>query len=459
MRHRVHPLSPLLKSFATIAAVTAFAVANQWQLAVAVVTQLYDWAWLGLLVGTGAVAIIIGLIAFFSWLSWRYTFYELTDDEVRYGSGWLLRSRRAARLDRVQAVDINQPLLARIFGLAEIVIETAGGSDSHFTIKYLTPPQCEQFRADVLGEVEKLDTELAHSLYDGDSSTAPLDSGAHMSSRMPEAKTIFGPVDVGRLIASVAIGPGLFVGIALILLAVVSALFTDLIVEILSGVTITTLIVIGSFAVGLFGVLNQSWDFTLKVSSESRRLAITAGLLSTRAQTIPIDRIHGFKVVQPLWWRPWRWSRADVSVAGYGLDSAQSNNTLVPVAPAAETDTIVDYLMTEIAGPASTDDLLGSWQTPRTAWWLSPIDWKFQKVQATKRGLLVTKGRFWHTRFMVSWQRIQGHTLTISPLKKAAGVANVRIDMVPGAVTPVATELKLDDAYQLAALIQEHKAV
>ena len=88
---------------------------------------------------------------------------------------------------------------------------------------------------------------------------------------------------------------------------------------------------IGSFAVGLFGVLNQSWDFTLKVSSESRRLAITAGLLSTRAQTIPIDRIHGFKVVQPLWWRPWRWSRADVSVAGYGLDSAQSNNTLVPL--------------------------------------------------------------------------------------------------------------------------------
>lgn len=60
---------------------------------------------------------------------------------------------------------------------------------------------------------------------------------------------------------------------------------------------------------------------------------------------------------------------------------------------------------------------------------------------------------------MVPWQRIQGHTLTISPLKKAAGVANVRIDMVPGAVTPVATELKLDDAYQLAALIQEHKAV
>ncbi|MBS5167900.1 PH domain-containing protein, partial [Corynebacterium sp.] len=172
----------------------AFAVANQWQLAVAVVTQLYDWAWLGLLVGTGAVAIIIGLIAFFSWLSWRYTFYELTDDEVRYGSGWLLRSRRAARLDRVQAVDINQPLLARIFGLAEIVIETAGGSDSHFTIKYLTPPQCEQFRADVLGEVEKLDTELAHSLYDGDSPAAAQDSSAHMSSRMSDAKTIFGPV-------------------------------------------------------------------------------------------------------------------------------------------------------------------------------------------------------------------------------------------------------------------------
>ncbi|EEB62907.1 hypothetical protein [Corynebacterium amycolatum] len=60
---------------------------------------------------------------------------------------------------------------------------------------------------------------------------------------------------------------------------------------------------------------------------------------------------------------------------------------------------------------------------------------------------------------MVPWQRIQGHTLTISPLKKAAGVANVRIDMVPGTVTPVATELKLDDAYHLADIIEEHKVV
>lgn len=149
----------------------------------------------------------------------------------------------------------------------------------------------------MLGEVEKLDTELVHSSYDGDSSAVAQDSDTHMSPRTSDAKTIFGPVDVGRLVVSMAVGFGLFVSLTLSLLAVVSVLSTDLIAEILNGVTITTLIVTGSFTVDPFGVLNQSRDSILKMSSESRRLAVTIGLLSTHVRTISTDRIHGFKVV------------------------------------------------------------------------------------------------------------------------------------------------------------------
>lgn len=86
MRHGVHPLFPLLESSIIVAAVTAFVVANQWQLAIAVVTQLHSWAWLGLLIGTGTVAITIDLTTFFSWLSWRCMFHELTDDKICHGS-------------------------------------------------------------------------------------------------------------------------------------------------------------------------------------------------------------------------------------------------------------------------------------------------------------------------------------------------------------------------------------
>jgi putative membrane protein len=474
MRHKVHPLTPLLKSFAAIAAIVAFGFANLWQLVTEVGTLLYEMAWVGFAIGVGIAVVAIVVIAFFSWLSWRFTFYELTDDEVRYGSGWLIRSRRAARLDRVQAVDINRPLLPRIFGLAEIVIETAGGKDSHFKIQYLTPEQCDEFRAEVLKEVENLDTELSRELYgqadaagqagatgqtDPSHPAATANAGAPGLRPAADTRTIFGPIEVGQLAASVIVGPALFIIPAIIVIAIVAGIFPDFVLEILTGITVTTLIIVITFAFGLFGVLNQSWDFTLKTSSISRRLSITAGLLSTRAQTIPIDRVHGIKVVQPLWWRHWKWSRAEVSVAGYDVGDSAGHNTLVPVAGNDQLRGITEYLMTEIAGVAPQDDLLGTWETPRAAWWLSPIDWKYQKVEARHRGLLVTKGRFWHTQYIVPWQRIQGHTLSINPFEKAAGVGNVTIDMVPGAVTPVAAQLKLADAYELAGVIEKHKVV
>src|SRR5699024_5670466 len=100
-----------------------------------VVAELGVWP---LVVAVVGLLVLLGLIALGNWVSWRYRFYEITADEVRIGSGWIARSRRTARLDRVQAVDINQPLLARLVGLGELKVETAGGSDSDLTIKFLT---------------------------------------------------------------------------------------------------------------------------------------------------------------------------------------------------------------------------------------------------------------------------------------------------------------------------------
>lgn len=169
-RRRVHPLTPALKSFTLLAAVLAWVAFNMWQAIADFGALLSDWALAGVAVAIGIVVLAIIVIALLAWVSWRYIFYELTDQEVLYGSGWIIRSRRNARLDRVQAVDINQPLLPRLFGLAEIVIETAGGKDSHFKVQYLTHDECVRFRAEVLAEVEKLDTGLASG------QTAPTDA-------------------------------------------------------------------------------------------------------------------------------------------------------------------------------------------------------------------------------------------------------------------------------------------
>ena len=69
----------------------------------------------------------VGLVGgVWAWLSWRMTRYAYDRDAVYVHSGILFRQQRKVRLDRLQAVDIVKPLLARFFGLAELKLSVAG---------------------------------------------------------------------------------------------------------------------------------------------------------------------------------------------------------------------------------------------------------------------------------------------------------------------------------------------
>ena len=66
------------------------------------------------------------------------------------GGPVLFRQQRRARLDRLQAVDVVQPLFARLAGLARITLEVAGGSGSAVTLSYLTETQATSLRNHLL---------------------------------------------------------------------------------------------------------------------------------------------------------------------------------------------------------------------------------------------------------------------------------------------------------------------
>ena len=70
-------------------------------------------------------------------LSWYFTRYQVAEGYVRLNTGFLFKQQRQARLDRVQAIDIVQPLLARIFGLAELKFEVADAGESAVRLAYL----------------------------------------------------------------------------------------------------------------------------------------------------------------------------------------------------------------------------------------------------------------------------------------------------------------------------------
>ena len=78
------------------------------------------------------------------------TRFAVTDEAVHLRTGILFRQQRQARLDRLQAVDVVQPLLARLVGLAELKLEVAGGSGSAVSLAFLREADAEALRAELL---------------------------------------------------------------------------------------------------------------------------------------------------------------------------------------------------------------------------------------------------------------------------------------------------------------------
>ncbi|MFC3849960.1 PH domain-containing protein [Corynebacterium hansenii] len=303
-RRRVHPLTPLLagaRALAAIIAIIAFNVVQQATFAgdlIELATGTGPLLWLS---ATGISVLVLAITAVASWVSWRHRFFELADDEVRIGSGWLIRSRRTARFDRVQAVDVNQPLLARLAGLGEVKVETAGGDHSDLTIRFLPLDDCRAVRAAVLEA--KRDTagdagDTAAGIHDThfhDTDDDPFttgDWGAAVSPAPGSATVLHGPVPPPRLFGSAIIGPGLLL-LALPVVFVGAAFAATTAFGLGGGVTLgeavalaigavagTSFIGIAVFFAGIVASAWQRWNkfhgFTLSADDAAGRLHISA---------------------------------------------------------------------------------------------------------------------------------------------------------------------------------------
>lgn len=98
------------------------------------------WPMLGivtvLLIGAGA----------FTWVKWRSFTYLIDSGELVIADGILRRKRRSIPFDRIQDVSIDQKLLARLFGLARVRIETGGGEADEATLDSVSLAEAARLR-------------------------------------------------------------------------------------------------------------------------------------------------------------------------------------------------------------------------------------------------------------------------------------------------------------------------
>ena len=155
---RVHRLTPLLRLWSVILALIAAFALNVNLAALrdifAFITgehrgeALRDTALA--LAGFIAVCAVVWLV---SGLWWRRMGYRLGAEELSLRRGLLSVQLRTARYDRTQAVDVVEPVIARLFRLAAVRVETAGGQSSVIEIAYLKKSDAEALRDDILARV------------------------------------------------------------------------------------------------------------------------------------------------------------------------------------------------------------------------------------------------------------------------------------------------------------------
>ena len=95
--------------------------------------------------------LIVAVVAGFTYVSWTRTRFWFDDDgDLRIASGVLRRQERRLQLSRLQAVDVVQPLVARLVGLAEIKPEVAGGDSGKVSLAFLAEADAQALRNELL---------------------------------------------------------------------------------------------------------------------------------------------------------------------------------------------------------------------------------------------------------------------------------------------------------------------
>ncbi|MFB6230909.1 MAG: PH domain-containing protein [Salinibacter sp.] len=76
---------------------------------------------------------------------WRFS-YRITPKQVVIQSGVLNRKNRSIPIERVQNIQIERNLVARLFGIAKVKIETAGSSGTEGSLEYVHRSEARKIR-------------------------------------------------------------------------------------------------------------------------------------------------------------------------------------------------------------------------------------------------------------------------------------------------------------------------
>jgi putative membrane protein len=282
------------------------------------------WILIFFLIGSPAIGGVSGLgLVIVTWfmiaLAYQLVYfqrfeYELADGTLDIASGVVSRRNREIPIGRVQNVDISRNVVQRATGIAQINLETAGGSSTEASLRYVSLEEAKRLQAE-LGRQKRGESD------DGNDEPSPEQELFSVTQKELVLLGIIG-IDL-RLLSFVTV-----------LLPVVSPSLRERFTDPLIGLVVTAplaavaIVAITALVSGVLALLNY-YDFRLARQNDD--LLYERGFIQRFSGTIPLEKVQTLVISENIIARRLKYATLAVETAGYAPGDAGSQSA-IPVA-------------------------------------------------------------------------------------------------------------------------------
>jgi len=440
--HRLHPLSPLIRTGRHLVA-----------LGILVLLLIFanhsgnndDFI---------SDSVVVGIVLIAGVISWLVTRWQVADGVLRIETGLIRRQSLRFPLSQVQAIDVVQTGLARVFGLAELRLRMAGADSSGGRLACLPLADAERLREQLLAMGHAAGQRGAAR---GAQADAMVPSGAvgpagavgavgpdgapgpASAAAPPRPERVLFRVQSERLAGAIILSrPGAYAGtaIAVVILVIVLTGKPGIIVP---------------FLVFGFGIVTSVWrqfntEFGTVVAEAPDGLRLRSGLIQTAAETIRPGRVQAVRLVEPLLWRLFGWCRLEVDVAGprqrrENRSEGQRLRALIPVGSRADADRMLGELLTNPPRPTHP--------APAGARVKTLLSYHFLAWADDDRYVVASRGRICRKTTWVPLEKVQSIRWVQGPWQRRLGLATIRLDVAGRRVTASVQDRSVAEADQL----------
>lgn len=289
---------------------------------------------------TGALvfgaAILAGLVGAIVWeiLYYQRFEYTLTDDTFDLISGVVSRRNREIPYRRIQNVGISRNVVQRLGGIAEVSLETAGGSSAEAQLRYVSFEEAKRLQDELSDRKHRRSTE--------ETADGATDQG------VPERETerLFEITDwelvvLGVVSIDLRLVPLLTLAIPFLSPALADPALWAGPLYVVAPLAAIVLYLLTSIASGIISVTNYYGFLLVRTGDELR---FERGLLQRYSGTIPLEKVQTLTISENVLERAVGYASLLIETAGYSPGEAGGSQSAIPIAKRDRVDRLAQSI-------------------------------------------------------------------------------------------------------------------